>query len=41
MDANALIHVEHLKKYFDLHKRGTLMAVDDVSFAEKQPVDGR
>ena len=32
MDANALIHVEHLKKYFDLHKRGTLMAVDDVSF---------
>jgi len=27
-----LVHVEHLKKYFPIKKKGTLMAVDDVSF---------
>ena len=27
-----LLHVEHLKKYFPIRNKGTLMAVDDVSF---------
>ncbi len=27
-----LVHVEHLKKYFPIRNKGTLMAVDDVSF---------
>lgn len=31
-DKEVLVHVEHLKKYFKVHKKDTLKAVDDVSF---------
>ena len=27
-----MVHVEHLKKYFPVRKKGILKAVDDVSF---------
>ena len=27
-----MVHVEHLKKYFQVRKKGILKAVDDVSF---------
>ena len=31
-EKEVLVHVEHLKKYFKVHKKDTLKAVDDVSF---------
>ena len=31
-DKEVLVHVEHLKKYFKVHKKDTLKAVDDVYF---------
>ena len=31
-EKEVLVHVEHLKKYFQVHKKDTLKAVDDVSF---------
>ena len=31
-EKEVLVHVEHLKKYFKVHKKDILKAVDDVSF---------
>ena len=42
-----LVHVDHMKKYFPVRKKGVLKAVDDVSFniykgeTLKRPADVR
>ena len=39
-EKEVLVHVEHLKKYFKVHKKDILKAVNDVSFDiyERKPL---